>query len=66
VAGMGKGLVVNGKNNLVVNATAGHVVTVLGADDLVVVHTADATLVMPRARAEELKTLHGMVDEGLR
>jgi len=41
-------------------------VAVLGADDLVVVQTEDATLVMPRAKAEELKTLHGLVDEKLK
>ena len=28
----------------------GHVVTLLGVSDLVVVHTADATLVMPKAK----------------
>jgi hypothetical protein len=29
------------------------------------VQTPDATLVMPRARAEELKALHGLLDERL-
>ncbi|MDX2118523.1 MAG: mannose-1-phosphate guanylyltransferase [Planctomycetota bacterium] len=64
--GAGASLVVQGRNNLVVSGTPGHTVTVLGADDLIVVHTADATLVMPRSKAEELKTLHGMVDEKLK
>jgi len=54
------------KNNLVVTAEKGHTVAVLGCEDLIVVHTPDATLVMPRDRAEDLKTLHGMVEEGLR
>lgn len=63
--GEGDGLVVQGKDNLVVSAK-GHTVAVLGADDLIVVHTPDATLVMPRARAEELKKLHGELGEGLR
>lgn len=35
----------------------GHVVTLLGVDDLVVVHTADATLVMPKAKAQDIKAL---------
>lgn len=35
----------------------GHVVTLLGVDDLVVVHTSDATLVMPKAKAQEIKAL---------
>jgi hypothetical protein len=30
------------------------------------VHTADATLVMPRAKAEELKIVHGMVRDELK
>lgn len=65
-AGASHSLIVSGKNNLVVNAVKGRTVAVLGADDLVVVQTEDATLVMPRAKAEELKTLHGMVDEKLK
>ncbi len=64
-AGEGQALVVQGKNNLVVSGK-GHLVAVLGAEDMVVVHTADATLVMPRAKAEELKVLHGMLGEGMR
>jgi mannose-1-phosphate guanylyltransferase len=35
----------------------GHLVALLGVDDLVVVHTPDATLVCPKARAQELKKL---------
>lgn len=65
-AGEGAALVVQGSRNLVVNASADHLVAVLGADDLVVVHTSDATLIMPRARAEELKTLHARVDDRLK
>jgi mannose-1-phosphate guanylyltransferase len=58
--------VVKGRNNLVVSSAPGHTVALLGVDDLIVVHTPDATLVMPRARAEELKELHAKVDPGLR
>ncbi|HRJ49235.1 MAG TPA: hypothetical protein PKU91_01800 [Phycisphaerales bacterium] len=57
---------VKGKNNLIVSSVPGHTVAVLGVDDLIVVHTPDATLVMPRSRAEELKELHGKVDDKLR
>jgi mannose-1-phosphate guanylyltransferase len=64
-SGEGTPIILSGKNNLVVTSP-GHTVAVLGVEDLIVVHTPDATLVMPRARAEELKTLHGMVDEKLR
>lgn len=66
LAGEGTGVVSGCRNNLVVCAEKGHTVALLGCEDLIVVHTPDATLVMPRAKAEELKTLHGIVAEGLR
>lgn len=65
-AGFGEHLCVASKNNLVVNAVKGHTVAVLGAEDLIVVHTKDATLVMPRSRSEELKALHAELDERLK
>jgi len=64
-AGEGSSIVQAGRNNLVY-ASKGHTVAVLGVDDLVVVQTADATLVMPRSKAEELKALHGVVDDKLK
>lgn len=65
-SGAGAAVIVKGKNNLVVNSTANHTVALLGCEDMIVVRTADATLVMPRARAEELKELHGVVDDALK
>ncbi|HUG12509.1 MAG TPA: sugar phosphate nucleotidyltransferase [Opitutaceae bacterium] len=53
---LGSGLVEQGAGNLVVS-TGDHLVTVLGTEDLIVVHTPDATLVCPKARAEEIKAL---------
>ncbi|BET66902.1 mannose-1-phosphate guanylyltransferase [Opitutales bacterium ASA1] len=50
----GAGLVHAGANNLVVS-TKEHLVAVIGTDDLIVVHTEDATLVVPKARAQEIK-----------
>lgn len=64
-AGAGDSLVVAGRNNMVVASAAGHTVALLGCDDLIVVHTPDATLVMPRARAEDLKSLHAKLDPSL-
>ena len=43
--------------NAVVNAEKGHLVAVFGADELVVVHTRDATLVCPKSSADGLKDL---------
>lgn len=53
-------------NTLVVGEDPGHTITALGVSDLIIVHTKDATLVMPRARAEELKKLHGLVSDELK
>ncbi len=64
-AGEGTPVIVGGRNNLVIGA-GGHTVALLGCEDMIVVHTPDATLVMPRAKAEELKALHAQIDERLR
>lgn len=45
------------KGCVVVNAQPGHLVAVMGAEDLVAVHTADATLVCTREAAAGLKAL---------
>ena len=45
------------KGGVFVNAEPGHLLAVLGAEDLVVVHTADATLVCTREAAPGLKPL---------
>jgi mannose-1-phosphate guanylyltransferase len=65
VAGQGQSVMTSCKNTMVVNAEKGHTIAVLGGEDLIVVHTKDATLIMPRAKAEELKKLHGLVDDRL-
>ena len=51
---------VESQGNVVVSTEAGHLVACLGCEDLVVVHTPDATLVCPRARADELKKLYAV------
>ncbi|MDF3059229.1 MAG: mannose-phosphate guanyltransferase [Rariglobus sp.] len=52
----GLSMVEQGSNNLVFSE-GGHLVTVVGVDDLIVVHTPDATLVCPKAKAQEIKAL---------
>lgn len=53
-------------NNVVIGdgEDRGHLVALVGCEDLIVVRTGRATLVMPRARAEALKALHGGLGEG--
>jgi len=53
----GDGVVLEGSGNVVFNAVGGRLVAVVGADNLVVVETADATLVIPRDRVQDVKRL---------
>ncbi len=52
----GRVIVEQGRGNLVFSEGR-HLVTILGADDLIVVHTPDATLVCPKAKAQDIKAL---------
>ena len=52
----GLAMVEGGANNLVVS-TGDHLTAIVGASDLVVVHTKDATLVCPKDKAQEIKAL---------
>jgi mannose-1-phosphate guanylyltransferase len=52
----GLAFVENGTHNIVISEGR-HLTAVLGVDNLVVVHTPDATLVCPKHRAEEIKAL---------
>jgi mannose-1-phosphate guanylyltransferase len=59
----GEAIFADCSNTIAVSAEDGHLVACLGCDDLVVVHTADATLVCPRSRADELKKLYARATE---
>lgn len=52
----GLAMVEGGAGNIVVS-TGDHLTAVVGASDLVVVHTKDATLVCPKEKAQEIKAL---------
>jgi mannose-1-phosphate guanylyltransferase len=52
----GRVVIEQGRNNIVVTED-GHLVALLGLDECVVVHTRDATLVIPKSRCQEIKTL---------
>ncbi|HVT74506.1 MAG TPA: sugar phosphate nucleotidyltransferase [Lacunisphaera sp.] len=52
----GHALVEKGTNNIVIS-TDGHLVGLIGVSELVVVHTAEATLVCPKDKAQEIKAL---------
>jgi mannose-1-phosphate guanylyltransferase len=44
-------------HNCIIFGGADHVVATLGIDDLIVVHTPDATLICPKSRAEEVRQI---------
>lgn len=52
----GPAVIEQGKGNILLSE-AGHIVTAIGVDDLIIVHTPDATLVCPKSRAQDIKTL---------
>lgn len=68
VGGAIRTIMCDAKNNLVVGdeTCGGHTIALLGVEDLVVVKTPDATLIMPRAKAEQLKKLHEMLGPDLK
>lgn len=66
-SGPAQSVIVGGTGNLVVSgAGPAHTVAILGCSDLVVVHTPEATLVMPLAEAQRLKDLHAALPDGLK
>lgn len=52
--------------NIVVSDDPAHTIALVGCEDLVVVRTDAATLVMPIERAQELKSMHASLPERLR
>lgn len=55
--------VVTDTKDCVVYASDGHMVATLGLEDMVVVHTPDTTMVLPKARAQEVKDLLEVVQK---
>jgi mannose-1-phosphate guanylyltransferase len=51
------------KNALLVSDDPNHLIAAIGCDDLIVVHTARATLVCRADQAEKIKAMHAMVGE---
>ena len=52
----GRALVENGSGNIIVS-DSDHLVALIGCDNLVVVHTGDATLVCPKDESQSIKDL---------
>ncbi len=52
----GRAVVQDGKGNIIISSP-GHLTALIGADDLIVVRTEDATLVCPKKKAQDIKKL---------
>ncbi len=67
ISGRARTFIVNGRDNVVVSGEAGeHTIALLGCEGITVVHTPDATLIVPTERAQELKDLHKLLPNGLK
>lgn len=53
----GNSVLLDSEKNIVVNCDKEHLIAVLGAEDIIVVHTKDATLVCKKAAASNMKEL---------
>ena len=53
-------------NVISVSEDPSHLIGTIGCEDLVIVHTPRATLVCPADRVQDVKTLHGLLDEDWR
>ena len=58
-----KSVTLDSTNNLIASNDPGHLVTLLGCEGLIVIHTPDATLVCRADRAEDIKKLHAIVGQ---
>jgi len=56
-------VLVNSQRTLVASSDPAHVIATIGCDDLLIIHTPDATLVCRADRAEEIKKVYGLVGE---
>jgi mannose-1-phosphate guanylyltransferase/mannose-6-phosphate isomerase len=54
-------MVLSGENNLV--HSNGRFTAIVGADDLVVINTEDATLVVPKEKVENVKDIISWLEE---
>ena len=53
------------KRTLAVSDDHSHTISMIGCDDLIVIHTKDATLVFPASEAQRVKEMQSMVDPKL-
>jgi mannose-1-phosphate guanylyltransferase len=62
-AAAAKHTLIDTKNTLVASDDPDHLITTIGVEDMIVIHTKHATLVCPADQAQRIKELHGLVGE---
>ncbi len=60
-----KSYTINCNRTLSVSDNPEHAITMIGCDDMCVIHTKDATLVFPASEAQRVKEMHAKVDPTL-
>ncbi|TWU39591.1 Mannose-1-phosphate guanylyltransferase [Novipirellula artificiosorum] len=61
--GSGRSMLLDTRRTLVASSDPEHLITTIGCEDLIIIHTPDATLVCRADQAEEIKQLHQLVGE---
>jgi mannose-1-phosphate guanylyltransferase len=61
--GGGRVLAIDTRGTLIASSDARHLITTIGCEDLIIIHTPDATLVCRKDQAETIKELHRLVGE---
>ena len=56
-------MLVDSQRTLVASSDPGHVIATIGCEDMLIIHTPDATLVCRADRAEDIKKVYGLVGE---
>ena len=51
------------ESNIVVSQDPEHLISLIGVNDMIVVHTKDATMVCPKSEAERVKEMVGKIRE---
>lgn len=62
-AGGGRNTLLDTRRTLVASSDPNHLITTIGCEDLIIIHTPDATLVCHADQAENIKALHKRVGE---
>ncbi|MEI6071461.1 MAG: sugar phosphate nucleotidyltransferase [Verrucomicrobiae bacterium] len=61
--GAGRAVLLDTRGTLVASSDPQHLIATIGCDDLIIIHTPDATLVCRADQAENIKALHQLVAE---